>query len=165
MPKTQPRIQRASDEKINSFSEPKWSHSSTIVRRLIKWIKARGGKVSAEDIVAWDDQNGRRLFDWDEKRAAQQYRLAQARVFLNSFRSVIDGMRVRAFINVPETEETERAYYTVEYISQTPALRMRVIADISRRMKTMAGELKWWKLSLEEREAIIRPIMQAMEWE
>ena len=133
---------------------PSWSPTVPAVREAMKFIKRRGGQIDPEELVAWDASHGRRLFNWSDAHAAVAWRVHQARMFLNSFRSIIDGLRVRAYVNVPATEDTERSYYAVERISETPILRTRVIEDIVRRMASLASELKLWKLSAEEREAV-----------
>jgi hypothetical protein len=87
-------------------------------------------------------------------------------VFLNSFRAIIDGMRVRAFINLPadETDGPEnRQYVGTEEISRNDAWRTKVIDMLVRKIKRMASELKMWKLDEHEREQVLAQLRQAME--
>lgn len=129
-----------------------WRVSAPHVRKALAFIKKRGS-VNAEDLVAWDRDHGRRLFDWDDPHAAEEWRKQQARVFLNRFRAQFEGMRVRAHIHINADAEAgieESAYYGIEAITEHPGMRAQVIDDITRRMKMLASELRLWKLTPEE---------------
>lgn len=141
-----------------------WSASAPHVRKAIAFIKRRG-KVNADELVEWDRQNGRRLFDWNDQSAANDWRAHQARVFLNSFRAQFEKMRVRAFIHVREDAEadiSDSGYVTVEAIAQHPGMRAQVVNDITRRMRVLASELRLWKLSPDEQQAIFDQLSEAM---
>jgi hypothetical protein len=141
-----------------------WRVSAPHVRKALAFIK-RKGAVNAEDLVAWDRDHGRRLFDWDDPKAAEEWRLHQARLFLNRFRQVFEGMRVRAIIHVHKDEGAgipESAYFGVEAITQHPGMRAQVIDDITRRMKMLASELKMWKLTPEEQAELFQRLSEAM---
>jgi len=135
------------------------------VRKAIAFIRKHKGGVTADELVAWDLQNGRRLFEWDDDTAAVQWRLQQARVFLNQFRGMFDKMRVRAFIHVREDADAliERSsYVSVEDIAAHPGMREQVIADIAKRMKTLASELRMWKLSSQEQADLFGQLREAL---
>jgi hypothetical protein len=141
-----------------------WKVSTPHVRRALAFIKKRGA-VTAEDLVAWDREHGRRLFDWNDATAAEEWRLHSARIFLNKFRAVFEGMRVRAHIHIHEDAEAgidESAYYTVEAITKHAGMRAQVIDDITRRMKMLASELKMWKLSAEEQAQLFQRLAEAI---
>ncbi len=141
-----------------------WRASAPHVRKALTWLKHHG-PANADDLVAWDRDHGRRLFDWNDPSAAEEWRLHQARLFLNRFRQVFEGMRVRAFIHIHEDAETgieQSAYFDIEAITQHPGMRAQVIADITRRMKMLASELKLWKLTPEEQAALFRRLSEAM---
>lgn len=143
----------------------RWQRISTDVRKALKFIKGKGA-VTAEQLVEWDATHGRRLFTWDDEEAASEWRLQEARFFLNRFRRQFEGMRVRAFIHVREDAEAgidRDAYYTVETISNHTGMRDQVVADISGRMTRLAGELKLWRLTIDERAALFARLAQAME--
>lgn len=132
--------------------------------KLLRWIKSKGS-ATAEQLVEWDLRNGKKLFDWDDPNAAHEHRLYEARVFLNRFRTIINGFRVRSFIRIPENPEQgipEDAYYPVGVISETPAMRDFVIRDIQKRLAKMAMELKLWKLTDEERRAVLQRVEDAL---
>ena len=141
-----------------------WRTSAPHVRRALAFIKHRGS-VNAGDLVEWDRTHGRRLFDWSDPEAAAEWRLHQARVFMNRFRQVFEGMRVRAIIHIREDAAAgidESAYVTVETITQHPSMRAQVIDDITRRMRMLASELRLWKLTPTEQAALFRRLAEAM---
>lgn len=142
-----------------------WSGSSPHVRKALAFIKARR-TVTAEDLVAWDATHGRRLFDWDQPHAAEEWRRQQARAFMNRFRAQFENMRVKAFIHIRADIETgidESAYVVIEDISQHEGMRQQVINDIIGRMKRLASELRLWRLSEAERTQVLRRLAEAMQ--
>lgn len=142
------------DEEMQS-----WSLDSDYVQRALSFIRKRGARgVTAELMVQWDSRNGRKLFNWNDQQAAEEWRLHQARRFLNSFRGVFERMCIRKFIHIPEGEETgltEGRYLDVETISRDDKLRTWAIGDIMRRIERQASQLQFWRLEEAEREAII----------
>lgn len=146
-----------------STPEKDWERHTPEVRKALKWIRSKKGAVSTEELVQWDAAHGRKLFDWDNATAGTQWRLQQARVFFRRFKGMFDGMRVRAFINLPTKEDPdERAYFPVEIIAKDPDLRAAVIGDITRRMASLASELRMWKLSLDEQDGLFERLRTAM---
>lgn len=149
----------------DDLSASSWRASSPDVRKMLAFIKRRKGRVNADDLVAWDRDHGRKLFQWDDPTAAKEWRLHQARLFLNRFRSMFEGMRVRAYIHIHEDAEAgieTSEYVNIETITQHPGMRAQVIEDITRRMKMLARELKLWKLNPEEQAALFRRLAEAM---
>ncbi len=148
----------------NDSTTTTWRASTPHVRKAIAFIK-RKGAVTAEDLVVWDRDHGRKLFDWNDPQAAAEWRRQQARVFLNSFRKVFEGMRVRAYIHVHEDTEAgidASEYVTVEAIAKHEGMRAQVIDDIQRRMKMLASELRLWKLTEAEQSALFDRLAEAM---
>lgn len=143
-----------------------WSPKNPTVVRALRFI-AKKGSVTAEQLVDWDQRNGRQLFQWDDPLAAAAHRLHQARLFLNSFRLMLPTMRVRSFTNLPEdgVKGSERAYFSVETITARPELRAAVVADLTARMTTLAMELRFWKLTDKERAKVIAQLDEAMKAE
>lgn len=141
-----------------------WGRNTPHVRKALAFIRKRG-HVTADELVEWDRTHGRLLFDWDNPRAAEEWRKQQARTFLNSFRTVFDKMRVRGFIKIRENEAAgidEEGYYTVEAIADHPGMRAQVLADVTKRMASMASELRMWKLSPQEQGALFIRIAEAI---
>lgn len=144
-----------------------WRVSAPHVRKALAFVK-RKGSITAEELVAWDGDHGRRLFDWDDPRAAEEWRRQQARCFLNRFRQVFEGMRVRAFIHIQEDADAEieaSGYVNIESITQHAGMRAQVIEDIVRRMKMLASELRLWKLTPKEQAALFARLAEAMNGE
>jgi hypothetical protein len=144
-----------------------WSLNSDAVQSALRWIRKQGKKgITAEALVAWDAKNGKRLFRWDDKRAAADWRVHQARMFLNSFRGVFERMRVRKFMQIPANEQTgleESVYLDTRTISEDQKLRQWAIDDLTRRMQKIASELKFWKLTDEERGRILLLLEQSLQ--
>lgn len=141
-----------------------WKVSAPHVRKALAFIKKRGA-VNADDLVAWDRDHGRRLFNWDDPAAAEEWRRQQARNFLNHFRTMFEGMRIRAHIHIHEDAEADiqqSAYFGVEAITQHAGMRAQVIDDIQRRMKMLASELKLWKLTPQEQAELFQRLSEAM---
>lgn len=134
-------------------------------RKAITWIRKKGS-VTAQMMVEWDERTpGPKFFEWDEARASHEWRLQQARFWLNKFRTKINGFRVRSFIHFDENEEMgiQDGYVHIEEISANPTMRQAVIRDITKRMANLAAELKLWKLSEDERADILKRVSAAME--
>jgi hypothetical protein len=143
---------------------PTWRLSDPHVQRLLAFIKKRG-QVTLDEVVQFDRTHGRRLFDWNDKTAAEDRRREQARLFMNRFRAVFDGMRVRAFIHIdedPDADIEQSAYVTVEEIAEHPGMRAQVVGDITRRMKNLASELRMWRLTPDEQSALFVRLAEAM---
>jgi len=144
-----------------------WSLNADHVQACLKYIQQRGAKgVTAEELVKWDAQHGKQLFSWNETKAADAWRVHQARVFLNTFRGVFDRMRVRKFIHVPSNAATGRerdSYMDATIISSDVKLRAWAIADLTKRLARIASELKFWKLSESEREAVLAQLAASLE--
>lgn len=146
----------------------RWRFRTPQVRKALLYIKRRGGHVTADELVAWDEKQpaAQRLFTWDDDKAAAEYRLTQARWFLNRFRARFDGLRVRAFMHIHKDDDadiTDDAYFTVQTISEHPGMRAQVIRDITRRMASLAAELKLWNLSEQERALVIDCVQAALD--
>ncbi len=74
-------------------------------------------------------------------------------------------MRVRAFIHVTEDATAgiaDSAYFTIETIAAHPGMRAQVIADITRRLHSLARELKLWKLTDEEQAVLFQRLADAI---
>lgn len=144
-----------------------WSVSDPYVRQALVCIK-RGTITTADDLVTWDHDHGQRLFDWNDPTAAAWARKAQAVLFFNRFRGVFDRMRVRALIHVREDADAitpieASGYFPVERIADHPGMRAQVIADLARRMKVLASELRLWKLTRNEQTELFQQLADAIE--
>lgn len=145
-----------------------WKRTDPYVQACLTWIKRKGGTVTAEELVAWDFEHQRMLFDWNSETAAEQWRLHSARVFLNSFRGLVNGLRIRAFIHIPANEDTgtERPeYMSTTEISERPTARAWVLQNLRRRIETLASEIKLWIKPAAQRRALLRAFARGLEIE
>lgn len=146
-------------------SKPKetWEHHAPEVRKALKWVRSRKGKVTTEELVDWDATHGRHLFTWNDAEAGEHWRKLEARQFFTRFRAMFDGMRVRAFYNLPTKEDpAQRAYFPVEEIAGDPDLRGAVIGTLTRKLAALASELRMWKLSPDEQADLFERLRVAM---
>jgi len=142
-----------------------WRSKSPHVRKALLFIK-RKKSVTADELVEWDREHGKNLFDWNNTSAADDWRHHQARVFLNSFRATFENMRVRGFIHIrknADAEIDESAYVDVETITQHQGMRAQVVADIMRRIEMLTSELRMWKLTPQERDEFFERLNKALE--
>ena len=160
-----PTKQADRQDVLGPSGEPKWRANRLQVQAALEFIKHKGA-ITAGQLVEWDDRHGRQLFTWDDGEAARLRRADEARRFLNRFRIFLNGVRVRAFINVHLDENgavSDGAYYPVEVIAESPPLRARVIEDLTRRLASVAKELKMWRLDRAEQQGLFRRLRKAME--
>lgn len=144
-----------------------WSLNADSVQAALMFINQRGTKgVTTVQLVRWDETHGKKLFTWNDEKAAHDHRLNQARLFLNSFHGVFRRMRVRKFMKVPEGELTGRetgAYLDTKIISEDEKMRAWAIGDLTRRIVKMTSELRFWKLTQEERTTILTQLEVALQ--
>jgi hypothetical protein len=135
----------------------RWSNENPHVQSILAFIR-RKRNVTAPMLIEWDNAHGRHLFTWDDALAAEAYRIHEARMFLNTFRMIRDGLNVRAFINIPgsegeeEIEDRDRLYHHAEDIAEDASLRAACIADLKKRMTRIGMQLRFWKLEYEEQQ-------------
>jgi hypothetical protein len=149
----------------DATTQRNWTVSAPHVRKAVAFIKRRKGGVTAEELVQWDAEHGRRLFTWDDAKGAEQFRLLEARLFTNRFRAVFDKMRVRCFIHIREDAKAgidRSAYQSTQTIIEDDGMRAQVIRDIKKRMTSLASELAFWKLTPAEQVEILEALQFAM---
>lgn len=99
-------------------------------------IRRKRGRLVAGDVV--DEAHDKKsplygYFEWNDKRAALEYRLVQARHLI---RSIVvfepggegDARPVRAFARV--TVDDENTYEAIEVVLKDPELRVKVLKEI-----------------------------------
>ena len=141
-----------------------WRRSSPHVKKALKFMERHDG-CTAEALVAWDFDHGRHLFNWNDAAAADQWRLHSARVFINTFRQLANGLRMRAFVNVPAGEETgleERRYVGISTISNTPKLRAWLMKNLTGRVASLTAELRMYSLRKSERRVLILEFVKGL---
>lgn len=108
---------------------------------------AHGGDLRPGDVVeaARDPKHAlHSFFEWDDQKAAEHYRVAQARGIIRLVRvenENTDSGSIRAFLSV--TSENGRAYRPVAEIMASSDLRDRVLAQALK-------DLEAWKLRYRE---------------
>ena len=109
--------------------------SAQIVGTELERIQEEFGRVDATTILAESERPDAPLhpaFEWDDSKAAHEFRLTQARHVANSI--VVVGIfpdeperAVRAFVNVRD-DTNENAYVSVQVALSTPAMRKQMLA-------------------------------------
>ena len=80
------------------------------------------------------------LFEWDNRKAAEEHRLSQARNVLRSIRVVMeddgDGKEwpARAYLNVRQSEDVG-GYMVVDDVMSDPVLKAQALSDCRRLLK------------------------------
>ena len=139
-----------------------WSVQLPHVRRALHFLNSKK-LIQAEDLVEWDRTHGKKLFTWDDEQAGEAWRVYQARLFLNTVRLKLDGLRVRAFINIPEDGHGQaRGYWRAEDIGKNESARAIIIADLIHRAANLGKEIRFWKLTPKEREAVFAKLKETM---
>lgn len=97
---------------------------------------AHNGRLTQADVVAEAREKTNPLhkaFEWNDKRAANEYRLTQAAYIIRSITVATegatgeeDGQPIRAFVNV--TRDDDRSYTSVAHAMSDTELRAQVIA-------------------------------------
>jgi hypothetical protein len=81
-----------------------------------------------------------KFFEWDDKKAADSYRIAQARMLIASVKVVIhdddpeDMRRARAFYSLPRKGNSPRGYYDVETIRSDGRLQARLLDQVDKEL-------------------------------
>ena len=163
------QARRVSAKRFEKDGDPfarKWNPRTPEVKAAFKYVEKKGA-ITAGQLVEWDNRNGRKLFEWDDGDAAREFRLGQARVFLNRFRLRLNGFRVRAFVHIPGKAipgvkaDDGGAYYPAKTIQETPSMRRWVIEDLAKRAASLGAELRLWKASLEEFDRVVGEMRRA----
>lgn len=102
------------------------------------------GELTPEDVVAdakHDNSPLHALFQWDDSKAAEQYRLSQARTLIRAVVAVYvsdeqPAIRMRAYVHVPEGN-------TSHYRETTHALSQKKTREIV--LRRAWNELRLWR--------------------
>lgn len=125
-----------------------------VAYREIERIRAaKGGDCVAADIVKAARPKSSKLHDvfcWDDKQAATEYRLHQARNLLNAIRVVreepgMKGKTVRAYATRTIKEEQQparRVYSNMEDILGDPDARAELLARVLRQLVNLQREYR-----------------------
>lgn len=99
--------------------------------------------VTPPELVRWDQVHGKRLFNWNNNKAAHQHRLAQARILLWSLQVINDHTRVRAMYNLrKEFNRGIRGYVETKQIIKDGNLTV-VVEELRLRHQNLLMQYKF----------------------
>lgn len=113
------------------------------------------GPLTAERVLQEASRSNsalHRFFQWDDQKAAHQYRLTQARQLLRSIEVVIEDAKgkkvpMKAYYNVRDADG-QREYASMEFVFDTPDLADQVIESATSQLeawKTRYAKYTWAK--------------------
>lgn len=132
-----------------------------IIGRRLRELERKHGSITAE-IVAEDAKNFRsplhRFFEWDDRAAAYEYRLTQARHILRSVTIVVldskgKETQVRAFHAMMTENPGERRYVALDVVTSSPDYTAQMIANAKR-------EFMEWTARYEKYSFLSRQVKQ-----
>jgi len=126
--------------------------------------------------VKWDAAHGKHLFLWNDTRAGHEYRVHQARNFINRIAWIVDNaigkVRIKAMYSVStgdrttlEEDEPTRVYRSARDVTGNAKDRSEVIAYLTKRMLTCAADLRFFKLTKAEQRELLTQIERAISVE
>ena len=112
-----------------------------------------GGEITPEIVLEHARPKSsvlHQLFEWDDAKASEQYRLVQAAKIIRSIKVTISGeggkhVRVRAFHNISPADELERVYVGVYKVMGVQSYRDQMMDQCKRDIATF--RLKYAALS------------------
>lgn len=133
--------------------------SPAVAQELELVRKRHGGILRPADVVAFarDPQTALHAeFEWDDNKAAEQYRLEQARQIIRCAVRVVDedSPPVRTYVSLYSDRRAGDSYRSLEDTLGDPQLRQQLLAQALR-------EAESWRLRYE-RLAELKPICRAI---
>jgi hypothetical protein len=116
------------------------AEQEAIREELAKIAEENGGRLTPEAVVAAASNRASVLhdfFEWDAKKAAQSYRIEQARMLIRSVRVIVKTEKTTistvAYIRDPDAENEEQGYVaTVSLLGDTARARVALVNEFSR---------------------------------
>jgi len=137
------------------------------VGERLEWLEKRhNGLLSAEAVLADAKKKSSPLnkaFEWDDSKAAEQYRLDQARALIRSITVEIKQVKtnppkpVRAYVNVKRNDD--RGYAPIHTAMTDSDMRQQVLKRAWRELKTWHDRYK----EIEELAAVFSAIEQTQD--
>jgi hypothetical protein len=133
--------------------------SAAVAQELELIRKRHHGILRPADVVdfARDPQTALHAeFEWDDSKAAEQYRLEQARLIIRCAVRVVgeDSPPIRAYVSLQEDRRAGDSYRSLSDVLGDPNLRNALLAQALR-------EAESWRLRYE-RLAELKPIVRAI---
>lgn len=109
------------------------TNADKIQAELMEIAKRNGGAISPHAVVEFARNKKTALhsrFTWDDTKAAQEYRLYEARQLLRVYVTVLDGSTapVRAFVSLPEDRSREAGYRPIATVMSSEERRASLLA-------------------------------------
>jgi hypothetical protein len=111
--------------------------------------KAEAGLLQPESIVEYAKKNPKSAlhgeFEWDNARAATEYRLQQARELLRVYVTVVPQtlQTVRGFLSVPTDRANGGGYRRTEDILKNDALRRQMVIDTLKKVEQLKSAVSY----------------------
>lgn len=117
----------------------------------IEAIRGREGSYFTPDLLVDDGRDPESplhpCFEWDDAKAADGYRIVQARQVVRSLVVTMEGEKeqpvaVRAFVSVTDDENEGPQYTSIGHAMEEPDLRRQVIAQAQREFEAWRNKYK-----------------------
>ena len=106
-----------------TYGAVQYKISADVVGEVLEGIEARDGAVTKEAFLEEsrpENAPTHRMFEWDDARAAEKYRLVQSKNIINNLRIVVqtdeeEARTLKAFVNVSTgTQNSSGRYVRIE---------------------------------------------------
>lgn len=129
-----------------------------ITQEITKIIEDKGN-VTPFDIVTRasnEESPLHKYFEWDDSKAAHEYRFWQARQLISSVKVVIEGRKVDAFVslNIDIKKSGDRAYYSISSVMDDNSMYQIYITEALKAFKYWSNKYS----NLIELKKIIDPV-------
>lgn len=130
-----------------------WGVSAQIAGEELENIEHRNGSITPQAVVDAARPEGsvlHNIFEWDNDKAAEQYRLSQAGTFIRCIVKTTETenkkeITYRAFVNVNpvgDTQNKQGSYINTRSALTNPVSREVILANAKREMQTFRKKYK-----------------------
>lgn len=141
-----------------------------ILGQIFERLKS-SGPLTAERVLGEAMNSHSELhkyFEWDDDKAAHQYRLTQARALLRSIEVVVEDAKgkevhMKAYYSVKDAEGS-RGYESMDFVFSTPDLADQVISEAFAQLESWRaryGKYQWAKAAMPSITAALRAVKKA----
>ena len=130
------------------------------INEILK-IKENCGLTPENVVDAARDKNNplHDIFEWNNSKAGKQWRLQQARMFINEIKVIIEDKEIYVYENVKvmvDDVTVNREYKTLTEIKKTPYMRKQIL-------KQALDNIKMWKEKYQLYNKELKLIFDAIE--
>jgi len=122
-------------------AQPLMERPKTKLREELDTLaEASEGYLSPRSVVKWAEQHPdsalHAKFEWDDSKAAQKYRLSQARQIIRVHVETVveNGQNTRAFVSLQKDRVPERGYKALRDVLDDPVERRILVAQARREL-------------------------------